>query len=307
MTGSDQGKIPIDSPGVDPTSGEDNHISQGVIEFLQEEARYERAENIQVLVALGVVGWYITTHPEQLINLGFGREGFFFLFAVISGSFLYLKINVIAFRIAIDHQWVEKLDNSVIQFLYIFGFNGIVGTGVTGFLLDLIHINIDPHLVFGGVSTSLLLVSLAYGISYYRSTQQRSRRRQEFLEFLKNAPGSELVTFLSENPDLIEQDFTIHNTEQLLRVDGQRMRIDIYGEDAQGLSVAVEVVPILNERSADRVGEKLNKIRKNDVEFPSTIRGFDRFVIVTGSADEKTSKELQKNGIEFVNLRKLIR
>ena len=104
-----------------------------------------RVENIQILVALGIIGTYFTGFFQDFIE-GSATSIETVLFFVVASSiiFLFFKIMIPSIRIALDSKKLAWFDELALHFLYMFsvltGFMSVayvslpnLGIGITGY------------------------------------------------------------------------------------------------------------------------------------------------------------------------------
>lgn len=286
------------------TSPEVDDPEKTISAYLQRKSQRERAENVQVLVATGIIGWYLSANNSQLINISFTSDGFFFAFTTLSALFLYVKLNILAFKRTFDWKWIDEFDDSVVQFLYIYGFNGVVATAVLDLTLPILGLQVMDQNILIIVLSGLCLISAVYTYGSYNRSQKIREQNQKISEYLTEYNKKDVLDLVIENPELIEENFSVTTTETVIRVNGWRTNIDIIGEDSNNNQVAIFVFKNINEDIIRNTINRIEDIKHSDSIEPLS-KNFDRFIVVADILEVDTKPFDEKN-IELLSIQNII-
>lgn len=242
------------SPQPDPY----RHDTESGLQVSQEEVHERdlrrRRENVQVLIALGIIGGYITfvASDRSLFSTSLNQAGVKFLVS-ISGLFLFVKMIAITFRPDIDNRWIDFVDEQVAPGLYmlsVLGLTILVGANYISSQLPGIP---DEAISF---AQSILFVILFLGVTYwlvrtkfYNTAKSEEKLAADLSKTLSLLRNKEEIDQSREN-ELIRRFDTLLRTQE----DLDDLRLYLYIFNNSDLFA-------LNTDDRQRIFTLLNKIK----------------------------------------------
>ncbi|MFD1644368.1 hypothetical protein [Haloarchaeobius litoreus] len=165
----------------------------------QEREFQRRRENVQVLIALAVIGGYISFEASRkdFFNTGLSE---IVLLALVSSSgvFLFIKMTTITVRPDFNHPKIEFFDELVAPMLYLLSVYGLIGVaGITALLNYIDQIPLEVRIIAQGIAMAVAI----FGVASYAS-RARLRRIAKSEKQLRTKLAATLS--LLQNKNIIE-------------------------------------------------------------------------------------------------------
>jgi hypothetical protein len=138
-----------------------------------EKRRYlkKRRENVQVLVALGVIGGYITfaAGTDEIFTNEASQTIVYFLVGV-SGLFLFIKMTTVTIRPEIENYWLEIIDETIAPGMYALSVYGLILiAGINYISVQFPDISEDILVFIQGVFLIILVLILSVWVSWKKT------------------------------------------------------------------------------------------------------------------------------------------
>jgi hypothetical protein len=250
------------SQQTDPYRYESESGLQVSQEEVHERDLRRRRENVQVLIALGIIGGYITfaASDRSLFSTSLNQLGVQFLVS-ISGFFLFAKMIAITFRPDINNRWIDFVDERVAPGLYmlsVLGLTILVGVNYISSKLPGI-----PEEAISFAQT-ILFVTLFLGVVYwlvrtqfYNTAKSEEKLAADLSKTLSLLRNKEEIDESRENAMIRRFDSLLRTQEDL---DDIRLYLHMFNDSD---------VFALNRDDRQRIFTLLNKIKiKLDEQRP---------------------------------------
>jgi len=263
------------------------------IEVSLESQRKKRAENIQVLVSLGIIGAFFTDQFQNLIA-GTSFESFTDLVVLFSGVFLLSKVTLPTIRITKNSDKLEWFDQVALPFLYTFS---VILGALVMFYLWIPPFSALTSSVSGGLSKILILVIAGLlstlGAIKQRENYKYARRRENSLrDKVKRPSESRIINYLKNNPEKMMEG--IQNVDRSL--EGGTESPDFMAEDGDGRPIIIEV---------ERGIAGINALKRLDTytkAHGARNKGEARGLLVAQNITARAESEIEERDLEFVRL-----
>ena len=271
--------------GKDENKPPDSGVIQEYFKYTRQTGRRQRVESVQVLVATGILGWYITNYSISTIPCETPAR-YFAAFAGISGIFLVLKINFLTLQYSLRNDKLIKLNELILPFLYFISFNSVV-------ILVLIQMGV-PENLRQEVIFVLLFFIVIIAIFYAKKNYETSRNIREIQRHLQyrgeTTSKKELMRIVESNPQIVESSYKIKEKDTAYRVEGYRFNMDFVGVTDQDEKVGIKVTKEINSDTITNIKYIADLINGSNL---------DRFIVVTSNVTEEVVDELDELSINY--------
>lgn len=241
------------------------------IETSVDNQDYRRAENVQILVALGVLGGLVTLYVQDEIQ-GSSLQLSFWLIGGSSAAFLLLKTLITPLRFELKSRYLEEIDDRLLPFLYAFLILLSVLTGVTTLIARALPSIAIPEFRAVSAATNILLglvasvVSYLYSKRYRQISKERHRLRQNILEQTEKIREKPIIDRALNNPKMLGDNIDVDTIEH--HPPFGPVRIDLFAEDQSGTPVLAEVkAREVYHRDVDQLVSTIDTFRdRNDLD-----------------------------------------
>lgn len=213
-----------------------------------------RRENVQVLIALGIIGGYITfaASESSLFSTSLNQIGLQILVS-ISGVFLFVKMIAITFRPDFDNRWIDFVDEQIAPALYMLSVLGLTILVGANYLSSQLPGIPEGIIVF---AQGILFTGLIFGVMYWLV-------RTQFYNLAKS--DEKLAADISNTLSLLrdERDIDQSRENELIRRFDNVLRTQ---EDLQDVRIYLYLfrdsdVFDLGSDDRQRISKLLDKIR----------------------------------------------
>lgn len=216
-------------------------IFSDYVENSLESAERRRAENIQILVALGILAGFLTLYVQEYVQDSPLRL-FFWLIGGSSAFFLLLKTLIPPLTLENSSGHLHEFDTRWSLFLYVF----FVSVSITVLITLLAPIpsvpDIDRQVIELAIAIIGLVVSVYSSYKYSKnvedSLEEQKERRIRIHEFADNVRESDIQMLIESDPTILGDD--IESIEHIEPQVGQR-RPDLVARNRSGTPVLVEI------------------------------------------------------------------
>lgn len=235
-----------------------------------ERREQQRAENIQILVALGILGAFITLYAQEIVSNSPLRP-FFWMIAMASSGFLTLKTLVSPLAIGDEDGILTKLDSkwSLYAYVFLISLSFFIGSL---FLIPFPPITlpdiqgVEYELVTGIIgSVTSILITFYFRNSITRVSEKRRKTQRRLQETLNEFKEMDIVHLFLNHPDLLSDllQENIKNIEAEPQFEG--LRPDLLASTKKDAKLIVELkVGGLNQKSRglEQIRRYINEYNK---------------------------------------------
>lgn len=276
----------------DPQSSLRERLRRQAVSVGQGQLLQQRIENVHLVVAIGILGWYVTGHQDEIVNLGLGTDGFFFAIAVIAGIFVGAKVNTITLRMtSFGGSYIRVLDEFVLPFFFFVSLDGLIITFVFYAVYSELGLSVSQTVVASTIVLVTVVISYRMAVAWNRYTNDLRDQDMAFEQRIAELQSSKLERVLFDNPDLIEEGFQSFVLQWRDRINGFIIAADLFGIDSDGLDTVVEVKTNVDASAVE-------EFRSSVVE---RVEGM-RTVIAGFSITEEAQDLIEGTDIEFIQL-----
>lgn len=258
----------------------------------QGQLQQQRIENVHMLVALGILGWYVTSHQDKLVHLDLTTDGFFFGFAVIAGIFVAGKVNTITLRrTRQESRYIRYADEMLLPLFFFASLNGVIATLVFYSVYSALPLPENDLIVSVFILIVTVVVSRYLAKSWDEYTDDLRYQDEEFEQRIAKIQSSELERLVFEYPELIEEGFHPMKLQWRYRVNGLRVEADIFGIDIHGAKTVVEV---RNHVTAKVVSKFISSVVERVEDMRPVLAGI--------SVTEDAEALIEESDVEFIEI-----
>jgi hypothetical protein len=211
-----------------------------------ERREQQRAENIQILVALGILGAFITLYAQGIVSSS-SLSPFFWIIAIASGAFLSVKTLISPLTVGSEDGFLTRLNNKWTLYSYVFMVS-------MSFLIAIIILIPVPTITVPDETTesnglvagsSAVFASLLVAYTLRKRVSQYSAKREEtqrrLRQTLSGMKETDLTEILLSRPELL----SVLLKEEIKDVISQpkfgKLRPDILAETEDGADIIIEL------------------------------------------------------------------
>ncbi|EMA20005.1 hypothetical protein [Haloarcula argentinensis] len=265
----------------------DSDIIQDYFEYVRQAGSRRRVESVQVLFAIGALGWYITNYPINTIP-NKTPVRYLAALAAISGVFLVLKIGFLTIQYSLGSSKVTKLNEFVLPVLYFLSLFSVT-------VLTIIQIGVPENLQQEVVFILLFFIGIIliiYVLEKYQTYRDIRESKRNLREKGENISKKELMKTLELNRN-IDSSYEIRKENEAYRPEGYKVEMDFVGATSQGEKVGITVIEDINTDTIANIRQTADRIDETPI---------DRFTIVTSNVTEEVADEVDRLNVDRLNV-----
>lgn len=280
---------------IDPNEPIDSFLNSQLL-LSRRKDRRKRVENIQVLVAIGIIGIYFTAPAQTFLSENnLAATMGYFLFGI--GTYLILKLFSITIRSVYEHRVLKLFGEILLPFGFITTVFGYILWVVSQFVTISLEITVDVQRSAGIILVVLSPLAVWFAYKNYINYQEVELLEEKVEERIK---GQEFEEILYSNPDMIEEGLELEGWNVVLEESpefstrgnqGSLRMIDFIGTDKDGNRVILEAKTRVDRYNAGAIINQLAPYTDDN-----------RVVVASLSSTEGARDQLREHGIECLSV-----
>lgn len=226
----------------EPTKRETRELTK-----LRKQNERSHIDSIQILVSIGVIGWYLTVKRSSAASFSNPIDKYLFTFTILSASYIVLKINLVSIRDITTNLTVKKVERGV-SFLFFAGLNGIVAVAIIDMITLRIDINQLREFILFSTAVVAIFLSVIPTVYYYRV----------YASIDKSIREEKLIQTIFKHPSQVETGFEPKASNWTRRNEGWLQEADIYGVDSENNEVIIEVASRATQDDINRLSRSIS-------------------------------------------------